>query len=480
MKNDTQLVQRFQAGDREAFAELIRRYQNYIASIAYSATGDFARSEDIAQQTFLTAWQCQADLDDPRRWSGWLRGIVRNLLRNSWRRDQVEQRHREALQHQADQVDTQGPLDQCLERERAEMVWSVLEQIPETYREPLVLFYREGNSVEAVAELMDLSVDAVKQRLSRGRKLVRAEIESMVEETLFDTRPSSRLTASVMAAIPAAGSQAAAKTAAATLGTALGAKWLAILAGPLVGIAGGVLGSKMALDSTESQRERSTVWRMIVWTTLLVVGLLAIQMSVALGWPDLYGRPLFHVVLWGGYLLILLGMIAHWNRRLASVRAEENHRQGISDNPHTRAKPIGTLALRWNVLGALAGIQFAPLLMAGLAGDWIGLTVLASILAAECLVAWVTAPAFRTAPQQIRYNAGFCLVGTLVLATVLLVRWDAWQSSFSEPFQPDWPGWILAAGVFCFGLGLFVMLTRQARRLETTDTADDQHPGTEI
>lgn len=473
MKNDTQLVQRFQAGDRDAFAELIRRYQNYIASIAYSATGDFARSEDIAQQAFLTAWQRQAELKDPRRWSGWLRGIVRNLLRNSWRRDQVERRHREALQHQTHRVESHGPLDQCLERERSEMVWSVLEQIPETYREPLVLFYREGNSVEAVAALMDLSVDAVKQRLSRGRKLVRAEIESMVEETLFETRPSSRLTASVMAAIPAASSHAAAKTAGTTIGTIVGTKWLAILVGPLVGIAGGILGSKMALDATESWRERSAVWRMIVWTTLLVVALLAVQMSVAFGWPAVYGRPLFHVVLWGSYLVILFWMIMHWNRKLATIRAEENRRQGISNKPHPQAKPVSTLGLRLNILGTLIGIQVAPMLMAGITGDWIGLVVTAAVVAAECLVAWVLAPSFRTAPQQIRFNAGFCLVGTLVLATTLLVRWDAWQSSLAKPFQPDWPGWIWAAGVFCFGLGLFVMLTRQARRLETASDHDD-------
>ncbi|RMF43441.1 MAG: hypothetical protein D6753_05130 [Planctomycetota bacterium] len=55
--NAAHLVRRFQTGDREAFAELVRRYQNYVASIAYSPTGDFARSEDIAQPTFLTAWQ---------------------------------------------------------------------------------------------------------------------------------------------------------------------------------------------------------------------------------------------------------------------------------------------------------------------------------------------------------------------------------------------------------------------------------------
>ena len=50
------------------------------------------------------------------------------------------------------------------------MLWRALERIPETYRESLILFYREHQSVAAVAAALELSEDAVKQRLSRGRK----------------------------------------------------------------------------------------------------------------------------------------------------------------------------------------------------------------------------------------------------------------------------------------------------------------------
>ena len=56
MQSDQTLVKKFQTGDRDEFTELVGRYQNYLCSIAYSWTGDMGRSEDLAQQTFLTAW----------------------------------------------------------------------------------------------------------------------------------------------------------------------------------------------------------------------------------------------------------------------------------------------------------------------------------------------------------------------------------------------------------------------------------------
>ena len=61
-KSVQELVRAFQSGSREAFAALVRRYQNLVTSVALASTGDLQRSEDIAQQAFLIAWQKQDDL----------------------------------------------------------------------------------------------------------------------------------------------------------------------------------------------------------------------------------------------------------------------------------------------------------------------------------------------------------------------------------------------------------------------------------
>ncbi len=63
-----------------------------------------------------------------------------------------------------------------MKEEEQTLLWQALETVPETYRETLVLYYREQRSVEHVANELDLSEDAVKQRLSRGRKLLQEKM----------------------------------------------------------------------------------------------------------------------------------------------------------------------------------------------------------------------------------------------------------------------------------------------------------------
>ena len=95
------------------------------------------------------------------------------------------------------------PPDQAIGREEEAILWRSLERIPEIYREPLVLFYRKHQSIEAVAQGLELSEDAVKQRLSRGRKLLHEQVLAFVEGALERTNPDRAFTAGVLAALPA-------------------------------------------------------------------------------------------------------------------------------------------------------------------------------------------------------------------------------------------------------------------------------------
>src|SRR6476661_8001979 len=88
--DDPTLVNASLSGDREAFALIVGRYQALIASVAYSATGDLAQSEDIAQETFLTAWKQLQSLREPGKLRGWLCGIARRITASAVRREQRE------------------------------------------------------------------------------------------------------------------------------------------------------------------------------------------------------------------------------------------------------------------------------------------------------------------------------------------------------------------------------------------------------
>jgi RNA polymerase sigma factor (sigma-70 family) len=283
---DAALVEGSLAGDREAFAQIVARYQSLICSLAYSATGSLAQSEDLAQETFVTAWKQLSSLREPGKLRSWLCGIARNLSYTAVHKESRQPSQAAEPFQALDQTPAREPLpsEQAITREEEAILWRSVEKIPDIYREPLVLYYREHQSIEQVADWLDLSHDAVRQRLSRGRKLLQEQVTAFVEGALERTSPGKAFTLGVLAALPALSlsSQAAAVGAAAAKGS-IAAKipFLSIVSAivvPVLGVVTGILSVKTSLETAQSQRERrfviTTIWLMGAITLLALVGLL--------------------------------------------------------------------------------------------------------------------------------------------------------------------------------------------------------------
>ena len=150
--SDEQLWRLACEGDREAFTRIVERYQSLVCSLAYSACGTLGTSEDMAQETFITAWHRLKDLREPGKLRQWLCGIVRNIAANAVRRDLRRGGEPESLDAAADQHSGESdPAAQAITREEETLLWRTLAEMPAGYREPLVLFYREEKSVAEVA-----------------------------------------------------------------------------------------------------------------------------------------------------------------------------------------------------------------------------------------------------------------------------------------------------------------------------------------
>src|SRR5438445_9722126 len=156
--SDSELVTQSLAGDRDAFGWIVARYQSLLCSLAYSATGSLSQSEDLAQETFVTAWKQLADLREPEKLRSWLCRISRNLTYDALLRQGREPIHKaESLEEiEESPASTPLPSDCTISREEEAILWRLIERIPESYREPLVLFYREHQSIEEVALVWDL------------------------------------------------------------------------------------------------------------------------------------------------------------------------------------------------------------------------------------------------------------------------------------------------------------------------------------
>ncbi len=210
-------------GDEEAFARLVRATQRMVSSVALAVTRDVQLSEDIAQDTYLKAWQKLAGMSYPDSFLPWLRQVTRNGAIDHLRR----RRHRELELGDSDTRVTDarhagpGPEALLLSAKQAETLALALDRIPDESREVLLLFYREGQSSRQVADLLGLSDGAVRKRLQRAREFLQAGLLAEVGDVARRSAPGTAFTAIVSASL----ASAPAKAGAATVATVPASKW---------------------------------------------------------------------------------------------------------------------------------------------------------------------------------------------------------------------------------------------------------------
>jgi len=337
---NTALVGRTLDGDPDAFEHIVSRYQSLICSLTYSATGSLGQSQDLAQETFITAWKHLRLLRERHKLRAWLCGIARGLIGKALRRDGREPIHEaEPLDAVLESADV-GPLpyERVISQEEEAILWRSLERIPEIYREPLVLFYREHQSVETVAVSLDLNEDAVKQRLSRGRKLLQQEVLSFIESALERSSPGKAFTLGVLAALPVFVSSATAASVGVTVAKAgatakAGAGLVALnaLAGPLTGFVSAYLGYKTSMEGASSEKERRFIKRFYALLAMFIIVALGIVLlavsarSVAVSHPALFSGVLLGFA--NGWIPATALLILWIRRKVRELNASGSHLQ---------------------------------------------------------------------------------------------------------------------------------------------------------
>ncbi len=317
--DDAELVAESLAGNRDAFRRIVERYQTLISSLAYCATGNVSQSEDLAQETFVKAWTQLTQLREPAKLRPWLCSIARFLISKEFRRQGREPIHEAEPLEAVNEWTSPEPLptDRAINEEEAAILWRSLERIPEIYREPLVLFYREHQSIEAVAQDLDLSEDAVKQRLSRGRKLLQEQVLAFIQGALARTRPQKTFTLAVLASLPGLAFSAQAATAGAlakggTTAKAAGALGLlGAFLGPLIACIPNYLAYRVTLAGAHSDEERAGIKsfyaKLGAITLALFIPLTAVILWLARNQTD---RSFLSGVLGACLVLILLPTMA--------------------------------------------------------------------------------------------------------------------------------------------------------------------------
>lgn len=280
-------------GDAVAYGRLVSATQRMVASIAMAITRDLQTSEDIAQDTFITAWQRIGQLGSASSFLPWLRQVARNRAIDHVRAGRYRETPVDPMDYLADVAgDPQhGPAETFAREHEARQLADALDEIPETSRDVLLLYYREGERSQSVAALLGISDAAVRKRLQRGRDSLRAELLKRFADAARSSAPGVAFTATIGTAI-AMSVPATATAAAAAAGTGAAKSGAAGIAAKLsLGTLSGLfaaIGLVLAASVWEMRgylrKARSPAERRALVHNAIVYGALMASYVVVLAW----------------------------------------------------------------------------------------------------------------------------------------------------------------------------------------------------
>ncbi len=182
---DVQLMLRFQAGDEAAFETLVEKYRMRVLAVAYRFLQKHSEAEDVVQETFLRMYRAKAQYQAKGKFSSWLFIITNRLCLNVLR---GRQRHREESLQLGESQSGDNPSKQwedktsphalkVLENEEIQMkVRQAVQELPPDERMAIILDHWENMPLEAISQVLNKSVGAVKSILFRARAKLRVKM----------------------------------------------------------------------------------------------------------------------------------------------------------------------------------------------------------------------------------------------------------------------------------------------------------------
>lgn len=181
-------IEKLKAGDGDAFDTLVDRYSGEIFGLLYRLTNSAEESHDLTQETFMKALRSIRGFRAESGLKTWLCRIAVNESRNRFR--WWKRRRRDATISLDDTVggseltfsqtlsdSSISPEDEALRRERGRLIKAALDDMPEAYREAVILCDVEGFSYEETADALGVGLGTVKSRISRGREELRRRLK---------------------------------------------------------------------------------------------------------------------------------------------------------------------------------------------------------------------------------------------------------------------------------------------------------------
>ncbi len=173
-------INRILQGDTQLYGEIISAYKNAVFSMCYRMVYQKQEAEDLSQEVFLKAYRNLGKYNPKMKFSTWILSITKNTCI-----DYLRKARGEDLPLEEGIKTGQAPIsaeEAYLYKEQKREIEAAIRSLPEEYRLLIILYHQQGQSYKEISEILNMPMSLVKNRLHRGRKMLKEGLRPMKEE----------------------------------------------------------------------------------------------------------------------------------------------------------------------------------------------------------------------------------------------------------------------------------------------------------
>ena len=180
-RDDAALIIRSRSGETAAFEALMSKYANLVGSIAYNIIGDVHVAGDITQDTFLKVYRNLTNLEDPRRFKGWLCSIVRTTCVDWLRKERLkpaslEKIAEDGLEPEGEFIGSVFKQTSTELEELREKILHIVNGLPKIYQQIILLRHLRKMTYREMSDFLGLPIATIESRLYRARLMLKDKL----------------------------------------------------------------------------------------------------------------------------------------------------------------------------------------------------------------------------------------------------------------------------------------------------------------
>jgi len=186
-QEDSFYINKVLSGNLPAYAILVEKHKNLAYTLAFRIAKNHEDAEEIAQDSFLKAYNSLSTFKQEAKFSTWLYKIVFNTAISRARKKQIlNVSIEESLPGTVVQEDQVSSLDNLHKKERKKIIASAIARLKEEESAVMTLYYLNENSLKEIEDITGLSNSNIKILLHRGRKKLFMELKKILKEEIVD------------------------------------------------------------------------------------------------------------------------------------------------------------------------------------------------------------------------------------------------------------------------------------------------------